>query len=170
MLPQGLRHVLSLSLSISISLSLSPISLYCLFSLFWRWYQFKYRVSRSLQPSPGCSHGSGSLPSISVRSLTLTRVLGHLTLQTLNSRRRREHWCLTLPPSSQPPSCLHLLLRSETFSFTSWSYLTETCPRLLPSPQSVMYIHHFPGNPPNGKAAGKHDFKSKEREMKTTFI
>ena len=53
-------------------LSLSPIPLYCLFSFFWISCQFKYRVSRSLQPSLGDSHGSGQLPAISLCSLLLT--------------------------------------------------------------------------------------------------
>lgn len=71
--PQALARMLSL---------LSPIPLYCLFSFFWIWCQLEYRVSRSLQPSLGYSHGSEPLPSISLCSPMLTWAFIYLTLQT----------------------------------------------------------------------------------------
>lgn len=154
----------------SCALSLSPIPLYCLFPSFWILCQFKYRASSSLQPSLGYFHGSGPRPATSLCSLILTWLFAYLNLQSWESRRK-QGLCVSFSPLPLllPPACP--LLRSETVSFTSLSNSTETCPGLFPSPQSVIYISHFPGNHTDRKeAAGQWGFKLKEREMRNMFI
>lgn len=67
------------------------------------------------------------------------------------SALRKQDGARTLTSHSPPFLSLSLLsirlfLKSEEFSFTSPSYLTWTCPRLFPSPQSLIYTHHFSGS------------------------
>lgn len=100
-------------------------------SLFWIWYQFKYRMSTSLQPSLGYAQGSGLLQSISLCSLLLTQMCQYLP-PYCGSTLREQDKAGTLGS--------HSPLNLKEFAFTSSSHLQGFTPDYFLLPKVFFLI------------------------------